>query len=153
MPASKEYMKQWRLKNIVRLTEYSRKYSKDNKERIKEYNKTYVRSEVSRLNKNQKQKEYVKNYPELHKKQQRSATLKKKYGIDLVEFTRLVENQNSTCPICLRIFKDKVDPCVDHCHFTNKIRGVLCRQCNAAIGQLGDTKECLERAMNYLAKE
>lgn len=40
--------------------------------------------------------------------------------------------------------------CVDHCHVTGKVRGVLCRKCNKGIGALGDTAEAVQRAADYL---
>lgn len=39
---------------------------------------------------------------------------------------------------------------IDHCHLTGKIRGVLCWDCNSAIGKLGDTIEGVRKALNYL---
>lgn len=44
--------------------------------------------------------------------------------------TRLKE-QNGKCLICNQIMNL---PCVDHCHITNKIRGLLCRLCNTKLG-------------------
>ncbi len=41
---------------------------------------------------------------------------------------------------------------VDHCHVTGKVRGVLCWDCNVGIGKLGDNKEGVLRALNYLEK-
>ena len=39
---------------------------------------------------------------------------------------------------------------VDHDHKTGKVRGLLCNQCNRGLGMLGDTKEAVERVLNYL---
>ena len=39
---------------------------------------------------------------------------------------------------------------VDHRHDTGKIRGLLCRNCNKAIGQLGDTPKGVLKAYEYL---
>jgi hypothetical protein len=39
---------------------------------------------------------------------------------------------------------------LDHCHGREKFRGWLCRQCNTALGSLGDTSESLQRATDYL---
>jgi len=33
-----------------------------------------------------------------------------------------------------------------------KFRGVLCTNCNRAIGQLGDTAESVRKALNYLER-
>tara|TARA_R100001086_G_scaffold232444_1_gene153622 strand:- start:127 stop:537 length:411 start_codon:yes stop_codon:yes gene_type:complete len=52
------------------------------------------------------------------------------------------------CDICEKI--KELFP--DHSHKTNTHRGWLCRGCNTAIGQLGDTKESLEKAIQYLIK-
>lgn len=39
---------------------------------------------------------------------------------------------------------------IDHCHKTNKIRGLLCHQCNLALGHVGDSIEKLEGLILYL---
>jgi hypothetical protein len=39
---------------------------------------------------------------------------------------------------------------VDHCHKTQRVRGLLCRRCNAAIGLLSDDISRVEAALNYL---
>ena len=41
----------------------------------------------------------------------------------------------TNCGICGELFGSKV---MDHCHSTGRYRGALCRQCNAALGKLGD---------------
>lgn len=38
------------------------------------------------------------------------------------------------CDVCGAKFKNAADQCIDHCHETGKIRGVLCRPCNSALG-------------------
>ncbi|MFE7628779.1 endonuclease VII domain-containing protein [Streptomyces sp. NPDC057509] len=39
---------------------------------------------------------------------------------------------------------------VDHCHRAGRVRGVLCFNCNSAIGKLGDDPDALRRAIAYL---
>lgn len=41
---------------------------------------------------------------------------------------------------------------VDHCHDTGKIRGLLCHNCNRALGLLKDSVHTLESAIDYLEK-
>lgn len=72
---------------------------------------------------------------------------KKRYGISLSEYKERM-SMSSVCECC---GTDK-ELCYDHDHETMKFRGVLCRTCNRSIGQLGDTIECIERALNYLRK-
>ncbi|WP_354603289.1 endonuclease domain-containing protein [Streptomyces panacea] len=38
---------------------------------------------------------------------------------------------------------------MDHCHETGRVRGVLCFNCNSAIGKLGDDPDTLRRAIAY----
>lgn len=39
---------------------------------------------------------------------------------------------------------------VDHCHKTNKIRGLLCINCNNGLGAFKDNVFSLNRAIQYL---
>ena len=39
---------------------------------------------------------------------------------------------------------------MDHCHKTEKFRGWLCKNCNMAIGKLGDDLDGVMNAVNYL---
>jgi hypothetical protein len=40
--------------------------------------------------------------------------------------------------------------CVDHCHKTHKIRGMLCQRCNKGLGLFKDDPELLEFAATYV---
>ena len=63
--------------------------------------------------------------------------------------TKLALNEISNCQCCSKdLSTTKV--CIDHDHFTNKVRGILCNSCNVGIGLLGDNIEGLERALYYL---
>lgn len=67
------------------------------------------------------------------------------------EREKLAIAQGSRCAICLR--KDGEDVrrlAVDHCHETERLRGLLCGRCNAGIGLLGENPEVLRRAIEYL---
>lgn len=86
----------------------------------------------------------------------------KKYGITLEDFTRLIAKQNFRCKICSR-FLHIYQPgkglsggtrpnvaCVDHCHKSGKVRGILCGPCNVAIGKLDDDPKRCRLAARYL---
>ncbi|QES52697.1 recombination endonuclease VII [Streptomyces venezuelae] len=76
----------------------------------------------------------------------RAGHLKRAYGITEAEREELLRAQFGLCVICL-----KAPPVhVDHCHETGKVRGVLCFNCNSAIGKLGDDPDTLRRAISYL---
>lgn len=69
---------------------------------------------------------------------------------------------NHKCEICEAEFSDNDCPvtgkiktkslCIDHCHKTGKIRGVLCRACNSGLGHLKDSTELLRKAVLYLER-
>ncbi|WP_171118656.1 MULTISPECIES: endonuclease VII domain-containing protein [Streptomyces] len=76
----------------------------------------------------------------------RAGHLKRHYGLTEAERDELVASQKGLCVICL-----KAPPVhVDHCHKTGRVRGVLCFNCNSAIGKLGDDPDAVRRAAAYL---
>jgi hypothetical protein len=64
----------------------------------------------------------------------RARFLKKTYKITLEEYAILFEKQNGVCGICGN--KSKQNLHVDHNHITDSIRGLLCSECNLALGKL-----------------
>lgn len=73
---------------------------------------------------------------------------KVQYGISKEEFLQMLEDQQNKCKICTRDINESA--AVDHCHSTNKIRGLLCRNCNAGIGLFEDNIQFLANAIEYL---
>lgn len=73
-------------------------------------------------------------------------------GITLEQYEEMLKNQNGVCCICNHISEDGRQLCVDHCHNTGKIRGLLCNKCNAGIGFFKDRIDVLSSAINYLQK-
>lgn len=80
----------------------------------------------------------------------REHDLKTKYGLSLQDVDRMVTEQAGRCLICLGELGAGKTPHVDHCHVTQQVRGVLCRNCNTAIGMLGDDVANVLRAADYL---
>lgn len=81
-----------------------------------------------------------------------------RYGLSKAEYAELFEKQKGLCAICgnAEITKSKHGKIhflsVDHCHKSEKVRGLLCRSCNLALGKFNDSKETLQRAISYLEK-
>lgn len=73
---------------------------------------------------------------------------KAKRRLSPAELDGMFRRQHGKCAIC-RAPVMQGDP-VDHCHFTGKIRGVLCCKCNTGLGQFGDDPEKLWQAIKYL---
>ncbi len=84
--------------------------------------------------------------------------LHRKYNISLEDYRDMYIEQNGKCAICNSNGRSRISihhsmPLViDHCHLTHKVRGLLCHTCNTAIGQLEDSIETLQNAINYLSR-
>jgi hypothetical protein len=77
--------------------------------------------------------------------------LKNKYGLSLQEYEDMLRSQGSQCKICGKNQSElDVTMAVDHCHKTNRIRGLLCDNCNKGLGHFRDDPAILEKAINYL---
>jgi 5-methylcytosine-specific restriction endonuclease McrA len=77
------------------------------------------------------------------------AIMRRKYGITQAEYDGLSEFQGHQCAIC---GKDDVYRAldIDHSHNTGEVRGLLCTNCNTALGRFNDSIEGLEKALYYL---
>jgi hypothetical protein len=85
--------------------------------------------------------------------------LKRTYGITLEHYQQLLEEQDAKCKICdsegfvMNKDRHKVKLVVDHDHLTGKVRGLLCHNCNRALGLFKDNPRIIESAVNYLESE
>ena len=72
----------------------------------------------------------------------------RKYNLSLDEYHEMINRQDGLCAICSVDLGEKF--CVDHCHDSGAVRGLLCYSCNTGIGLLGDSPERLRLALSYL---
>jgi hypothetical protein len=93
---------------------------------------------------------YMREYRKRQPERVRNTTLKKHFGIDLNDYNVMLSAQGGVCAICRCEQKGKTHLCVDHCHRTGTIRGLLCHNCNRAIGLLKDDHDVIVRAARYL---
>ena len=66
-------------------------------------------------------------------------------GCDDATIKQLLNSEQ--CDICNTTTSKLV---IDHCHETNKVRGVLCNECNMGLGKFKDDPRLLEFAQVYL---
>lgn len=96
-------------------------------------------------NPNKKDIDTCKLCKEISKLRARTLT----YKIDIVDFLDMYETQDGKCYTCEK-------PCsyneihIDHCHSKGNVRGLLCRNCNLALGMVKDRKEILLKMIEYL---
>jgi dCMP deaminase len=73
------------------------------------------------------------------------------YGITLLQYIDILTKQNGCCAVC-KINKAGYKGkrlSVDHNHKTNEVRGLLCDDCNNAIGKLKDDMILAKNALDY----
>jgi hypothetical protein len=77
--------------------------------------------------------------------------MKRNFGLTKEAFFNLLEGQDNKCALCNAPFIGLTNNLhIDHCHETNKIRGLLCMKCNVGLGMLGDNEKGLLRALEYV---
>jgi len=85
----------------------------------------------------------------------RSCRSKYRRLIDMSEskYKEILASQNNQCAICGKDAKEfKTSLNVDHDYQTEKIRGLLCTNCNMGLGHFKDSLSNLHRALMYIAK-
>lgn len=78
--------------------------------------------------------------------QRKDRNLRHVYGISLNDFRAMETKQGGACAICRRALR----LCVDHCHETGAVRGLLCSPCNMGIGLLRESTRVMEGAVAYI---
>ncbi len=79
---------------------------------------------------------------------ERNRLLKYWYGITLADYEEFLRKQNGACAICKNTYDYTLH--VDHNHTTGEIRGLLCHNCNMAIGHLQDSSELARATALYI---
>jgi hypothetical protein len=108
-------------------------------------------------------KDKIAKHSSTRRPEQRKFALKVNYGLTLCNYDDIADSQGGVCAICKQLpesyyaegdkRKDR-DPkrtlCVDHNHENRKIRGLLCNNCNRALGLLKHDEQILRNLVDYL---
>ncbi len=90
------------------------------------------------------------------KKCERERSYKRYYNSTIEQYVELLEQQNNKCAICGTVKPGGVHKTfflVDHDHKTDKVRGLLCHNCNSGLGHFKDNPEFLASAIAYILKQ
>lgn len=76
----------------------------------------------------------------------------KSIGVTEEQYAKLISECDGVCSICgsKEGAEDGRILCVDHCHESGNVRGILCRSCNLMIANAKDSPDILEKAAAYL---
>ena len=103
--------------------------------------------------KNAKARQWRKDNPENTEKhliRMRQRSKERRYGITQEQFDQMLLDQDNKCKICNVEFNESKFTHIDHCHDSDRVRGLLCNNCNMALGQFGDNTDISGKAIKYL---
>lgn len=131
------YCKRGHLKTEDTIVRNKYGHIKDCKLCVRERSKEWYRANKDRANAYSRDKYY--KIKDKHLTACRTRELKKKYNLTRCEYDQLFLTQSNMCAnqgCGVKI--NTSNSHIDHCHATGKVRGLLCKKCNWALGLLKD---------------
>ena len=117
------------MKTVEEKKQYRRNQYLKHKDREKETRRKYL------IKNREKVLETQKKWNEKNFERRKNVILKNVYGITLDDYYKMFNEQKGKCAICSKHQNKLIKKLsVDHCHKTNKVRGLLCKNCNVALG-------------------
>lgn len=110
--------------------------------------KKWREDNIERFRENQRR---MRSTPE-GKRRQREGHLKRKFGMTIEDYKRMLEEQGGGCATCGRPPRPDIALHIDHDHETGRVRGLLCFRCNNSLGDLDDDPALLRKAAAYLVR-
>lgn len=151
-----EFYSEWYEKNRERLLPIRRKYNEEYTKRPEVIARAKIKNQLLRgkraeYKKTEAGKLAEKRYRENHRDQIKNRSQihrLRRYGLSPGDTDRLLKEQAGLCRICNKDIKIKFH--IDHCHETNRVRGLLCTPCNMGLGLFKDNIVLLGNAIEYL---
>lgn len=137
------------------------KWYERKKDWVREYNKKYngqvhIKEYRRKKTAEYREQEWVRAKHNTREKQRRKdaryafVSLVRSYGLEVIDFAKMLEAQGFRCAGCLETLSLDKKTHIDHCHKTQRVRGILCQHCNLVLGQAGDDPNTLRRLASYL---
>jgi NAD(P)H-flavin reductase len=129
-PRTQEELERYREKRRVYMLEWQREYRKKNRDTLRAKHRASYRSNKGRV----------------------WSHHLKKYGLTPDRYEQMIAERNGRCWVCGDPPKGRHVKrlAIDHCHKTNKVRGLLCDPCNQGLGKFQDDPKRLLMAALYL---
>ncbi|MFA5378679.1 MAG: endonuclease VII domain-containing protein [Dehalococcoidia bacterium] len=148
-------------RNRDKRIKYAREYHARNRDKLKEYGKKYWNAHREEQNKKARERwserkkaysETKKEWRENNPKKRMGYRLSHDYEMTLEDYNGLIFKQGGKCAnkLCDQEHSDKTKLHVDHDHKTGLVRGLLCRNCNTALGMAKDNANRLLGLAAYL---
>ena len=133
-----KYQRIRRVEKKDEIAEQSREYRERNRPRLIEKSKEYYAANKARM-----------------VASQRKHHLRTNYGLTPEQHDGMIAGQNGKCLICGEKptqVGSKKGLHVDHCHDTGRVRGLLCHNCNCAMGLLKEDPIRIQAMLDYILK-
>lgn len=139
---ARKYYKKWNAENRDKLREYSRKYYYNNLEKCRARARAVAAKDAERYSR------FKTRHPDAARWQH----IKTRYGVTKERWLEMYDQQKGRCYTCSRPEMDcpRKRLCVDHCHATDRVRHLLCDDCNKILGVAQDSIPMLESLISYL---
>jgi hypothetical protein len=103
-----------------------------------------------------RQKASVQKWRNENRESLRSGVLSQ-YGMSVADYEKMFLAQGGKCAVCgekeIKVVRGGVrNLVVDHCHSAGHVRGLLCGNCNLALGLFKDDVSLLLNAIQYLSR-
>ena len=145
--------KKYRMSNKPLLASKNNAWRAANKEWIEDYNSEYMPEWYLKNKERCRAKGY--DWHHRNKEHYNLVRTERRFGLELGGYTALLTTQNNKCAICAvdyDLYRKATRKrfAVDHCHITGNNRGLLCSNCNTALGLIQDSTTSLSNAIGYL---
>ena len=150
------YARKWRKANLDKYQVYRRRYYERNKAKYLAWRRAYVKRHSERIN--AMQREWRRKNPAKAQLRDLRHRLKQDYGITMDAFNAMMKAQKGRCAICRKLPPNGRKKgqwrrlCIDHCHNSLRVRGLLCQQCNVGIAMFQDNPALMLRAIDYIRR-
>jgi len=135
-------VRRWRKENRTHHRNTEARWRKKNPDKVSAKNKKWYReNKKSELKRN-------RDYHQKNKKKINARVRLFRHKMTQEEHDALLHKQGNRCAICRNKFRKT--PHIDHCHKTNRNRGLLCDDCNLGLGRFKDNQKYLKSAIQYL---
>lgn len=143
--------KKWRAENREKVLSTYRKYETKRPPRPPKTDAQKARDAVYADKPHRKETRAAERArPEVKRREYETFLKRTYYGFTLEDLAWLAHSQGFSCAVCKRELKFDVHTHLDHDHENKRIRGILCRYCNNALGYAFDSPTRLLALANYV---
>lgn len=118
---------------------YCTECAKENAKKWQDKNPEKLRENLKKFRDSEKGQRSARNY-----------RLKREFNITIEKYEELLTSQKNVCYICKNACTIHDNLCVDHCHKTGIVRGLLCVRCNTTLGKVEESTDILKSMISYL---